>query len=85
MTSADDHSEKMVRTSISIPESMKEEMQKVNANWSAIMREAIERKLKSEAETDRIEAVLINERLRRKAPKGCDSAKVIRIWRDRRR
>jgi len=31
-----------------------------------------------------VEAVLINEKLRRKAPEGWDSAKVIRAWRSRR-
>jgi len=31
------------------------------------------------------EALRINEKLQRNAPKGWDSAKVIRYWRDRRR
>lgn len=76
--------EKMNRTSITIPESMKEEMGRVDVNWSAVLREAIRRKLEWEHETDVVEAVLINERLRRKAPKGWDSTKVIRAWRSRR-
>jgi len=77
-------SEKMVRTSVTIPESMKEEMERVDVNWSAVVREAIRRKLEWKHETDVVEAVLINEKLRRKAPEGWDSTKVIRAWRSRR-
>jgi len=80
----DDRSEKMVRTSVTIPESMKKEMERVDVNWSAVMREAIRRKLEWEHERDVVEAVLINERLRRKAPEGWDSTKVVRAWRGRR-
>lgn len=75
---------KMVRTSVTIPEPMKEEMKKVDVNWSAVLREAIKRKLEWEHERDVVEAVLINEKLRRKAPEGWDSTKVIRNWRNRR-
>ena len=76
--------EKMVRTSVTIPKSMKEEMEKVDVNWSAVAREAIRRKLEWEHERDIIEAVLITEKLRRRAPEGWDSTKVIRAWRSRR-
>ena len=79
-----EQSEKMVRTSVTIPESMKEEMDKVDVNWSAVVREAIKRKLEDEHEKDVIEALLINEKLRRKAPEGWDSTKVIKAWRSRR-
>jgi len=84
MRRAVSRSEKMVRTSVTIPESMKEEMGRVDVNWSAVVREAIRRKLEWEHERDVVEAVLINERLRRKAPEGWDSTKVIRAWRSRR-
>lgn len=76
--------EKMTRTSVTIPESLKKEMSKVDINWSAVLREAIKRKLAYESEKDIVEAILINERLRRKAPKGWDSTRVIRVWRSRR-
>lgn len=79
-----DRSEKMVRTSVTLPESMKEEMERVDVNWSAVFREAVRRKLEWEREKDTVEAVLITERLRRKAPEGWDSAKAIRVWRSRR-
>ena len=74
----------MVRTSVTIPESMKKEMERVDVNWSAVMREAIRRKLEWMHERDVVEAVLINEKLRRKAPESWDSTKVIRAWRSRR-
>ena len=84
MEKAVEKSEKMVRTSVTIPESMKEEMVKMDVNWSAVVREAIRRKLEGEHEKDTVEAVLINEKLRRRAPQGWDSTKVIRAWRSRR-
>jgi len=74
----------MVRTSVTIPESLKEEMGKFDINWSPVVREAIMRKLEWENERDMVEAVLINEKLRRKAPEGWESTKVIRAWRNRR-
>jgi len=77
-------SEKMVRTSVTIPEPMKEEMEMLDVNWSAVVREAIRQRLEWGHEKDVVEAVLINEKLRRKAPEGWDSTRVIRAWRDRR-
>jgi len=74
----------MVRTSVTIPESMKEQMKRVDVNWSAVVREAIARKLEEEREKEVVEAFLINEKLRRKAPEGWESAKVIKAWRRRR-
>ncbi len=79
-----DGSERMVRTSVTVPESMKVEMDEVSVNWSAVVREAIRRELEWGRESDTVEAVLINEKLRRKAPKGWDSTKEIRAWRSRR-
>jgi len=59
-------------------------MEKIDVNWNAVMREAIMRKIELEREKDVMEAVLINEKIRRKAPEGWDSAKVIKAWRNRR-
>ncbi len=42
-------------------------------------------RIKQVGERNVAEAVLLNERLRRKAPSGWDSARVIREWRGRRR
>ena len=75
---------KMARTSITIPSSVKRRMDEMDVNWSAVAREAIRRRLEYGRETNVSEAVLLNERLRRKAPEGWDSAKVVRSWRDRR-
>jgi len=74
----------MARTSVTIPKWLKEEMDKVDINWSAVVREAIRRRLEYEYEKDVVEAVLLNERLKRKAPVGWDSTKVIRFWRSKR-
>ncbi len=78
-------SDRMTRTSISLPGRLKREMEASKVNWSLYLRGAIAERLSREAERNVAEAVLLNERLRRKAPKGWDSAKVIRDWRERRR
>jgi len=77
-------SEKMTRTSVTIPSSLKKKMDNADVNWSAVVREAISRRLEYGNERNISEAVLLNERLRRKAPEGWDSAKVIRFWRSKR-
>lgn len=77
-------SERMVRTSITIPESMKKQMDELDINWSAVMRQAIKQKIEGENQVDVIEALLLNEKLRKRAPEGWDSVKVIRAWRRRR-
>jgi len=74
----------MTRTSISLPENLKREMEAAGVNWSAYLRDAIAERLRWETERNVAEAVLLNEKLRRKAPKGWNSARVIRDWRDRR-
>ncbi len=76
--------QKMTRTSVTVPSSLKKEMDRVDVNWSAVVREAIRRRLEYGRERDLSEAVLLNEKLRRKAPEGWDSAKVIRFWRSER-
>jgi len=60
-------------------------MDAAGVNWSAYLREVISQRVKQEEERNVAEAVLLNERLRRKAPIGWDSARVIREWRGRRR
>ncbi len=74
----------MVRTSVTLPKSLKDEMDKIDMNWSALVREAIRRKVEGEHGSDVVEAVILNERLRRKPPKGWDSGRVIRSWRKKR-
>jgi len=84
MAGSTSSSDRMTRTSISVPEDLKREMDATDVNWSAYLRDAISERLKWETERNVAEAVLLNEKLRRKAPKGWDSSKVIREWRDRR-
>lgn len=84
MTRDSNASRKMTRTSVTVPPSIKKEMDKVDVNWSAVVREAIRRRLDYGREENVSEAVLLNEKLRRKAPEGWDSARVVRSWRTRR-
>ena len=50
-------------------------------NWSDVVREAILNKIREEEEKNLAEALLINERLRRNAPRNWDSTEVIKKWR----
>ena len=51
--------------------------------WSEVVRRAILEKLKEEEKKNVAEALLINEKLKRRAPEGWDSTEVIRSWRRR--
>ena len=48
------------------------------------MRSAIERELETQKESNRAKAVLINEKIRKKAPKGFNSVNLIRRFREER-
>jgi 3-hydroxyacyl-CoA dehydrogenase len=85
MARRDSGSDKMTRTSISLPGALKRQMDVAGVNWSAYLREVISQRIKQEDERNVAEAVLLNEKLRRKAPSGWDSGRVIREWRGRRR
>ncbi|RLG72365.1 MAG: hypothetical protein DRO23_10550 [Thermoprotei archaeon] len=50
-------------------------------NWSEVVREAILNKIRKEEKKNLAEALLINEKLRRDAPKNWDSTEVIKKWR----
>lgn len=70
---------------VRVDEQMKKKMSELrHVNWSGVLREAIERKLEQEQDRDLARALLTNDRLKRKAPAGWDSVKVIRFWRERR-
>lgn len=71
----------MVRTTITIPTSMKERMSHLDVNWSEIIREMIGQKIEEGGRTDMAEAVILNERVKRPAQKGWNSVDVIRQWR----
>ena len=78
--------EKLVRTTVTIPASLKERMSRANLNWSEVVRETINQRLEEQegggmGGPDMAEAVILNERAKRAAPKGWDSLEVIKRWR----
>ena len=75
--------ERLVRTSITLPRSLKERMDRQGENWSEAMREMISQRLDEETRPDMAEAVILNERARRQAPQGWDSLQEIKRWRKR--
>lgn len=75
----------MVNISVRVDERMKKEMERLTqVNWSEVIRIAIKERLDQEKQKNLAKAVLINEKIRKKAPSGYDSARIIREWRDRR-
>ena len=52
-------------------------------NWSGVLREAIQRKLEQEKDRDMVKAVILNERVKRQAPRDWNSLTVIKAWRKR--
>ena len=75
--------DKLVRTTITLPASLKEKMRRTDTNWSEAIREMIAQRLDEEGQADMAEAVILNERIRRPAPKAWSSLKVIKQWRRR--
>jgi Arc/MetJ-type ribon-helix-helix transcriptional regulator len=72
----------MKTLTVKVDEELRERMKKLkHVNWSEVIRESIRRKIEEENGRNIAEAVLLNEKLRKPAPKGWDSAKVIREWR----
>jgi Arc/MetJ-type ribon-helix-helix transcriptional regulator len=75
----------MVNISVRVDERMKKEMERLTqVNWSEVIRIAIKERLDQEKQKNLAKAVLINEKIRKKAPSGYDSTRIIREWRDRR-
>lgn len=74
----------MTTISVRISDELKKEMENYpTINWSEVLRQAIYNKLKNQNESNLVKAVLLNERIRKQAPKGWDSTEFIR--KDRRR
>ncbi|MEM2995376.1 MAG: hypothetical protein QXI91_05110 [Candidatus Bathyarchaeia archaeon] len=72
----------MKTLTVKVDEELKERMKKLrHINWSEVIRESIRKKIEEENGRNIAEAVLLNEKLRKAAPEGWDSAKVIREWR----
>ncbi|RLG74499.1 MAG: hypothetical protein DRO23_06525 [Thermoprotei archaeon] len=72
----------MTTITIRISSEVKKLMKKYRyINWSEVVREAILNKIHEEERKNLAEALLINEKLRRNAPKNWDSTEVIKKWR----
>jgi Arc/MetJ-type ribon-helix-helix transcriptional regulator len=72
----------MPLVTVRVDDELKQAMEKLKyLNWSEVIRETVEHKIKEKGSTNLAEAVLLNERLRKKAPEGWDSTSVIRVWR----
>jgi hypothetical protein len=75
--------EKLVRTTITLPLALKEEMSRFDENWSQVIREMIRQRIEEEGQTDTAEAIILNEKVKRPAPKDWSSLQVIKDWRRR--
>jgi len=67
-----------------VDEETKGRMDSVTINWSDAIRQAISRILEEETTKNRIRAAQLNDRIRVTVPRGFDSTRLIREWRDRR-
>lgn len=75
--------EKLVRTTITIPSSLKEKMSQADENWSQVIREVLIQRFEEEGEADMAEAVILNERIRQPARKDWSNLEAIKQWRRR--
>ena len=75
--------EKLVRTTITLPSELKEKMTRSDENWSQLIREMIRQRIEEEGEADMAEAIILNEKVKRPAPKNWSSLQVIKQWRRR--
>jgi hypothetical protein len=73
--------QRLARTSITIPLSLKKKMEQSGENWSQLIREMIAKRIEEDSGADMTEAVILNEKIRRPAPKGFSSLRVIKAWR----
>ncbi len=71
--------------SVRIDEKMKKTMESMkHINWSEILRQAITRTIQNEYEHDMARAVLLNDKIKKKAPDGFNSVDIIRRFREER-
>ena len=69
--------------SVRVSDDIKRRMERFkHINWSEVIRRAIVKVLEEEERRNLAKAVLLNERIRKKAPKGWSSVEVIRYWRE---
>jgi Arc/MetJ-type ribon-helix-helix transcriptional regulator len=71
--------------SVRIDEKLKKSMESLkHINWSEILRQAITRTIQNEQEHDMAKAVLLNDKIRKKAPENFNSVDIIRRFREER-
>lgn len=70
---------------VRIDDETRQAMRRVKGvNWSEVARRAIREAAERKLRENKVKALLTFEELSRKPPKGFDSTKVIRYWRERR-
>ena len=75
----------MTNISIRIDPELKEKMDELkHLNWSEVIRKAIKSEIENKTEVNKAKAVLLNEKIRKKAPKNFNSAEIIRKFREER-
>ncbi|HEC37007.1 hypothetical protein LCGC14_1085880 [marine sediment metagenome] len=75
----------MTNISVRIDPELKEKMDSLkHLNWSEIIRKAIKSKIQNETEMNKAKAVLLNEKIRKKAPENFNSVEIIRRFREER-
>ncbi|MBD3195113.1 MAG: hypothetical protein GF317_08670 [Candidatus Lokiarchaeota archaeon] len=75
----------MANFSIRIDSELKKKMDSLkHLNWSEIIRKAIRTEIQNEKEINKAKAVLLNENIRKIAPKDFDSVDIIRKFREKR-
>ena len=75
----------MANFSVRIDSELKKKMNSLkHLNWSEIVRKAIKSEIRNETETNKAKAVLLNEKIRKKAPKDFNSVEIIREFREER-
>ncbi len=75
----------MAVVTVRVDEETKRRMEELGEiNWSEVLRDGIRRKLKEEEGRNLARAVVLNDRLQRPAPKGWDTVRALRDWREHR-
>jgi len=75
----------MTIVSVRVDKELKRRMDRLkHINWSEVIRRAIMKTLEEEEGRNLARAVLLNEKVRKKAPEGWRSVEVIRYWREHR-
>ena len=75
----------MTNISVRIDLELKKKMDELkHLNWSEIIRKAIKMEIQNKTEINKAKAVLLNEKIRKKAPENFNSIDIIRKFREER-